>query len=206
MSSAAQICFCSRSKATQKPSGQSKNSCPEPLACLATGFGSQTHSGTGEHQLCAGTPLLASPPCSVCAGSLAWPCLCAGTQRDPLCQQSLLLPGQGASRVQSPTAEQVATALALMARGTQSPHRASWLTSVSSMGTAWAQLLSACLRALSFLVAIAFYMEKASRFLPVMKGPHSSGSCCGQCLFCFVEIIYMGTFPIILELQDLVRG
>ncbi|NXO78956.1 2ABB phosphatase, partial [Sitta europaea] len=51
------------SKATQKPSAQSKNSCPEPLPCLATGFGSQTRSGPGQHQLCAGTPILAFPPC-----------------------------------------------------------------------------------------------------------------------------------------------
>lgn len=80
--------------------------------------------------------------------------------------------------------------------------------SVSSTDTAWAQLLSACLRALSCLVAMAFYMEKASRFLLVVKGPHSSGSSCEQCLFGFVEVIYMGAsdiFPIILELQDLVR-
>lgn len=72
----------------------------------------------------------------------------------------------------------------------------------------WVQLLSGCLRSLFFLVAITFSIEKASRFLLVMKGC-SSGSCCGQCLFCIVEIIHMGTsdiFPTILEPQGLVRG
>lgn len=119
MSSAAQICFCSRSKATQKPSAQSKNSWPEPLPCRATGFGSQMHSGTEQHQLC-WEPHAGSPVC-VCAGSL------------PSCLPESFV----------------------------------------------------------FSFCSHFLYGKSLQVSPVVKG-HSSALCCGQCLFCIVEIIYMG--------------
>lgn len=98
MSSAAQICFCSRSKATQKPSAQSKNSCPKPLPGHWLWFTDALRDWAAPAVGCDTPPGISSV--SLCVlGPCSWHCLCAGCAGTPVPAEPLLLPVQGPRRV-----------------------------------------------------------------------------------------------------------